>query len=214
MDSNLSIVLADSHTLTRLGLSSLLIDNYDIDTVESDAFLFQFLEYNKPDLLIIDYDQEGYFSADSIYRIRQESPELKILVISNDRNKVQILKVLEAGINGYLTRECDEEEILNGIELIVKNEKFFCNKIVDVILQKNLAVDDQSCSPVNLTEREIEITRLVADGMTSKKIADKLFLSFHTVHTHRKNIMKKLGIKTVSELTLYAINVGLVKLSE
>ncbi len=213
MESKLKVLLADSQTLTRLGMKSLLLDDYEIATVESDKFLFESIEKNEPDLLIIDYDQEGFFSDQIIFHTRKHCPKLKMLVISNDRNKVRILKVLESGVNGFLTRECDEEEILNGISSVVNNEKFFCNKIVDVILQKNLALDEGNCIPINLTEREIEITKLVADGNTSKKIAEVLFLSFHTVHTHRKNIMKKLGVKTVSELTLYAINVGLVNLS-
>ena len=119
--------------------------------------------------------------------------------------------VLEKGVEGYLTRECDEDEIIHAIFAIAKGEKFYCNKVMDIILNKQYNPEDNNCEPTTLTQRETEITALIAKGMTNKSIAEQLHLSPHTVHTHRKNILRKLGINSVSELTLYAINIGLIE---
>jgi DNA-binding NarL/FixJ family response regulator len=84
--------------------------------------------------------------------------------------------------------------------------------VLDIILNKQFsAAEEENCEPTVLTERESEITALIASGLTNKEIAEELHLSHHTVHTHRKNIIKKLGVKSVSELTVYAMNVGLIE---
>ena len=120
-----------------------------------------------------------------------------------------MLKLLESGINGCVTRSCSEDEIINAIFSIAKGEKFFCNKVVDVILNKHLYQKEEDCAATVLSGREAEVTGLIASGLTNKEIATELFLSSHTIHTHRKNIMRKLKLKSVSELTIYAINTGL-----
>lgn len=106
--------------------------------------------------------------------------------------------------------------MINAVFAITKGEKFFCNKIIDAILQKHLYQNgeplEEDCAPTSLSPREIEITCLIAEkGFTNKEIAKQLFLSIHTVHTHRKNIMKKLGIRSASELVRYAISTGIIK---
>ena len=137
---------------------------------------------------------------------------MPILVISNDQQKSRVLTVLETGIHGYVTGECCEDEISRAVVAVAKGEKFFCNKIIDVLLEKKISNGEEpDCEPTILTEREIEISTLLAEGLNGKTVADKLCISHHTVHTHRKNIMKKLKIKTAYELTIYAINTGLIK---
>ncbi|MEM6965044.1 MAG: response regulator transcription factor [Bacteroidota bacterium] len=110
-----------------------------------------------------------------------------------------------------MTKGCDEEEIINAIKATAKQERFFCNKILNFILEKSFAKsDDGTTTP--LTTREIEIVRLVVEGKIAKEIADELNLSTHTIYTHRKNIMNKLELKSTSELVLYAVEKGFVKL--
>lgn len=213
--SNLKILHAEAQTLSRAGLKSILLRGggvSEIQEIESNELLYEQIEEQKPDLLIIDYNQEGFFSTENIFHIKKHYPKVKILVISSDKNNDRILKVLESGVNSYITRECDEGEIINAVFAISRGDKFFCNKIIDILLQKKFTPEEQDCEPTSLTEREIEITKLIAEGLTAKEIANKLFISYHTVHTHRKNIMKKLNAKSSNELTLYAINIGLVKL--
>src|SRR5690606_17652953 len=127
----------------------------------------------------------------------------KVLIISDIRSTVDVLRILERGVQGYLTRQCDEAEITHAIFAIAKGENFYCNKVLDIILNKSYVDESElNCEPTALTERENEITALIASGLTNKEIGEKLHLSHHTIHTHRKNIVKKLGVKSISELTV------------
>ncbi len=209
---NINIVHATSDTLIRVGLKSILFKGGGIDTLyhaENNQILFKTLTNKKPDLLIMNCDQSNSFSINDIKQVKQLHKKTRILVISTDKNPTYILSILELGVHGYLTRECDEGELINAIFAIANNEKFYCNKIINIILEKKLTTNDD-CDPTSLSQRETEITTLIAKGMTNKEIAVKLFLSPHTINTHRKNIMKKLGVKSTSELVLYAVNVGLI----
>ena len=119
--------------------------------------------------------------------------------------------VVEDGVNSFLTKSCNEEEIINAVKATAKGEKFFCHKIINFILEKSFQKEDDNCEPTPLTPREIEIVRLVAQGKIAKEIASQLNLSTHTVYTHRKKIMKKLEFKHASDLVMYAISKGIVE---
>lgn len=212
---SLRILHANSNILMQNGLKTLAERGGGIDELKvcvDEECLLALLKEGLWDLLVIDYQAGGFDSVSTITRIRQAFPAQKMLVISGVIDNTQVLQVLEQGTEGFLTYECDEAEIVHSIFAIAKGEKFFCNKVLDIILNKHLYnTAEDNCSPTSLSERENEITALIAQGKTSKEIAEQLFLSPHTVHTHRKNIMKKLGVKSASELTLYAINVGLIQ---
>ena len=210
---SLTILHANSNVLMSFGLKSLLARGGGVESVKNvthETQLFQALEEDRYDVVIVDPNSKGHFSSDTVLKLREKSKSQKMLIISSTANTAEVLKVLEKGVEGYLTRECDEDEIIHAIFAIAKGEKFYCNKVMDIILNKQYSPDEDNCEPTTLTQRESEITALIAKGMTNKSIAEQLHLSPHTVHTHRKNILRKLGINSVSELTLYAINVGLV----
>jgi DNA-binding NarL/FixJ family response regulator len=138
-------------------------------------------------------------------------PNINILIISGDEDKKAIYDVLESGVNSFLTKTCDEHEIKDAIAATAKGDKFYCTRIIDYLLEKSFAKDEvEDCSPTPLSPREVEIVRLIAQGLIAKEIADELSLSTHTIYTHRKNIMKKLNMNSSSELILYALNNGLV----
>lgn len=212
---NIKVLHANSNTLVRAGLKALLGKGGGIENVweaEDSEELFELLANNKPDVLVIDFDQPGMFHDADILKIRKKYSSLKILIISTDEEHTRILRLLETGVHGYLTRECDEDEVVTAVFSVAGGEKFYCNKVINIILDKKLAPDvEDNCEPTSLSERETEITTLIAEGMTNKEIAVKLFLSPHTVNTHRKNIMKKLGVNSASGVIMYAVNAGLVK---
>jgi DNA-binding NarL/FixJ family response regulator len=211
---NIKILHANSNTLVRAGLKALLKKGGGVDKIweaEDNDELFEKLQEKQPDLLVMDFDQPGLFHDADVIRVRKEYPDLKVLLISTDEEHSRILALLETGIHGYLTRECDEDEVVSSIFSVAGGEKFYCNKVINIILDKKLAPDvEDNCEPTSLSVRETEITTLIAEGMTNKEIAAKLFLSPHTVNTHRKNIMKKLGVNSASGLIMYAVNAGLV----
>ncbi len=171
-----------------------------------------FIKKNKVNVIILDYNNSSYFKIETIQKIKKIEPDSNILIISSDNNKNNIYEVLELGVNSFLTKQCEEDEILNAIKATAKGEKFFCNNVLNYILEKSFSPEeDEDCSPTPLTFREIQIVRLIGAGMIAKEIASDLKLSIHTVYTHRKNIMRKLELNSTSELVIYAINHGIIE---
>lgn len=212
---SVQVALADAQILTRTALKSFLQERKDlklVSEIEKREDFKRLLKASKPDVLVVDYNLDDFITLDDLFEVSKYTPKTKMLVISSDNNKEHIFKALEAGINGYVTKRCSKKEIVNAIYATAKGEKFFCNKVLDLILEKHLNKNGADrCDPTELTVREVEIVRLIADGHNAKKIADKLHLSHHTVYTHRKNVMKKLNLSTVPELMMYAIKTGIVK---
>lgn len=163
----------------------------------------------QPDLVIMDYNQDGKFSHDSITKLKSVSPATQLLIISGDDNKQTIYKVLESGVSGFLTKQCEQHEIQDAVKASAKGEKFYCTNVLNHLLEKSFP-KEQDCAPTVLSSREIDILRLAAKGLIAKEIADRLNLSTHTVYTHRKNIMRKLQLGTSSEMVLYAVSQGFV----
>lgn len=212
--SEIKVVLADRHDLTSAGLKAFIAERHDLTLIKAATTknaLLKSLEESKPDVLIADYNIQGFLTLSDLSEAREVSSQTKLLIISSDDNRENINKVLESGINGYVTKECSKQEIVNAIYATAKGQKFFCNKILDILLEKHNQKEDENCEPTNLSKRETEILKLIAKGNSTLKIADKLHLSHHTVNTHRKNILKKLKVKSPTELIIYAINTGLIK---
>jgi len=213
MKNKISIILADSEYLIRVGLRYFINSRKDmkiLDEAIDHADLMEQMKKHKPDVVVVDYNQPRNFSKETITAIKKSSPQTNILVISADDDKQSIYEVLEAGTNSFLTKSCDEDEIIGAIKATAKGERFFCNKVLNYIMQRSFPEGEEDCSPVPLSDRECEVVKLVAEGLVAKQIAAQLNLSTHTVYTHRKNIMKKLGIGSTSELVLYAVNHGII----
>ena len=206
------IVIADAHFLIREGLKNLFEREPDIELVGEaiqEAQLFSLLKTHHPNVLIIDYDQAGKFSSETVKQILNRFPEVNILIISANDKREEIYDLLENKVNSYLTKECDQREIIDAVKATARGEKFFCTKVLNYLLEKSFS-DKENCAPTPLSPREVEIVRLVAEGKIAKEIASTLDLSTHTVYTHRKNIMRKLQLSSSSELVLYAVQNGLV----
>ena len=210
-----TIAIADTQFLIRHGLKNLIksLNGFTIlEEFSNGNDLIEFLSKNHPDVLIMDYNQPNLFNTETIKKVNQIAPETNILIISGDNNKHNIYEVLELGINSFLTKQCEQEEILNAIKATAKGEKFFCNNVLNYILEKSFSPEDEGdCSPTPLTFREIQVVKLIAAGKIAKEIGSDLDLSTHTVYTHRKNIMRKLNLNSTSELVIYAINHGIIE---
>jgi len=210
-----SVLLADIDTLTRFGLKTLIdqLPGFEvIGEAEDGAVLHSILTRLQPEMVIIDYQAPEAFGLKSVYTIKSLLPETKILVISSDHEKESIYKVLESGVQSFVTKSCGLEEIQDAIKATARGEKFFCTKVIDYLLEKSFAKEeDKDCAPSPLTPREIEVVQLIAKGLIAKEIAGRLNLSTHTIYTHRKNIMKKLNLNTSSELVLYAVSNGFIE---
>jgi DNA-binding NarL/FixJ family response regulator len=207
-----SLIVADSEYLVRAGLRHLLEDfeQYDIVAeVTNENDLMHQVATHEPKVVILDYNQPR-FSLETINKLKTSHPDIQVLIISNDQEKSTIYQALEREVNSYLTKECGQDEIIGAIQATAKGEKFFCSNVLNYILEKSFG-KEENCEPIPLSPREIEIVGMVAKGMISKEIAAELNLSTHTIYTHRKNIMKKLGLSSTSELVLYALDKGIIR---
>lgn len=209
----IKITIADSHFLSRKGLAVLLKENNDfilLAEAMSSADLINQSKFYKPDLIIIDYTSVNY-TLDSLQSIIKKYPKARILAITELQSNEIIAKGLKMGVTSHLLKDCDQDEIVEAIYKTAKGENFMCGKITNAILQeKSVNVSEYSCEGMNISEREMEIITLIAEGYSNKEVADKLFLSTHTITTHRKNIMNKLGVNNTAGLVLFAVRENLV----
>jgi two-component system, NarL family, invasion response regulator UvrY len=206
-------LIADNQPLTVAGLEAFLTDKQGIKvvgTVRRGEELAGTVEKLQPSLLIVDYNLPGFVGLDDIRNAMASSSKTNVLILSSDNNKSTILDVLQLGVKGYITKECSLEEVGMAVQTTAKGEKFFCHKILDIIMEKHFRVEPES-EPSVLTTRETEILKMIAHGKSTQEIADLLFLSPHTVQTHRKSIIKKLNIKSPTEFVIYAMDLGLLK---
>lgn len=163
-----------------------------------------------PDLLFIDFGADYQFASERLASLRILYPSIPVMLYISEHNLKSVKQLLNLGVQSVMTYECDFEEIYESMESILKGGKAYCNKVLDMLVRENESEENNDCLPVQLSKREIEVLRLVVSGLSSKQIAEELFLSYHTINTHRKNIIKKVGVKNVSELVLFAQNTGLI----
>lgn len=214
MKKKTTVVVADSQMLCRVGLCKVLSESPQIDIVgeaENSDQLLQKVTHHKCDVVVVDYNQPKYFDDTIISRIKKRSPKTEVLVISSDDRKDRIFGVLEQGVNSYLTKQCDAKEIIDAIAATSRGEKFYCHKILDLLVKKSFPQKDEG-GPNKLTPREIQILKLVAQGKVAKEIASDLDISPHTIYTHRKNILGKLNLTSPMEMIVYALEHGIIEL--
>ncbi len=213
----INVFLADGNYLVREGLKSILsVDKSVLVTGEANDSeeLQAQVKRKKIDLLVIDFSSQN-FELKDIQKALLINPELKVLAITTYYTQSSVLKAIESGVTGYILKDCGKEEVIDAIKATGTGINFFCGKIIESIVKENTSYIDVSkvascCEPINLSNREIEIVKLIAEGFTNKEIADKLFLSNHTIITHRKNIMSKIGVKNTAGIVVYAVKESIV----
>ncbi|SFT47031.1 two component transcriptional regulator, LuxR family [Lishizhenia tianjinensis] len=164
------------------------------------------------DLLFIDFGSDRQFATEKLAQLTINYTSTPIMLYVSEHNLKTVKQLLSLGVQSVMTYECDFDEIYESLESILKGGKVYCNKVLEVLLEDTTKENTLNCLPVQLSKREIEVLQLVVNGYSSKQIAEELFLSYHTINTHRKNILKKVGVKSVSELVLFAQSTGLMSL--
>jgi DNA-binding NarL/FixJ family response regulator len=213
----MKVIIADSNDIVRLGLRAILASDAIVkivgEAVSSEQFIDQLKSFDV-DVALLDYTAPG-FSIDVIPKALNINKKLKIVAITPEQNPSVILDALKSGVTSYIKKDCDIPEILASVRETADGNKFFCGQILDSIRRASIDVEDLnqekfSCEPVLLSERELEIIKHIAEGSTNTQIADLLCLSPHTVTTHRKNIMAKLGTRNTAGIVMYAVKSNIV----
>ncbi len=213
----MKLIIADSNLLIRAGLNAVLSQYGDIEIcgeASSEKQLLEMVKSFQPDVVLIDFAAQN-FSIDVVPSIHRSSKHIRFVAITGEQSGVTIVNALRAGVVSYIKKDCDVHEIVDSVRETAAGGRFFCGQILNTIRKESIDVNDLeltefNCEPVNISERELEIITLIAEGYTNVEIADKLFLSPHTVNTHRKNILQKLGVKNTAAIVMYAVKTQLV----
>jgi len=211
------VIIADSNDIVRVGLRTILSSDKFIQII-GEASNSQELEEQvknfETDIVLIDYTSAG-FTIDIIPKVLSKHKGIKFIAITPEQNANVVVDALRSGVMSYVKKDCDIPEILSSVKETGSGNKFFCGQILESIQRADINVEDLdfesfTCEPVLLSEREVEIITLIAEGYTNTQIAELLHLSPHTINTHRKNIMGKLGTKNTAGIVMYAVKTNLV----
>jgi DNA-binding NarL/FixJ family response regulator len=197
------ILLIDSQVLTKRGLSHVISElqlNVVAEACSSYEQLNRLIDRLKPEVLIIDPFFGGILNFEDLMGFTAMFPLLQVLIIYNVLQRAELTKIIDTGIKNILSKAAPQDEIIAAVQATLNSERSFCRQTNQTLFgaSKNI----ETLSLPSLSPREKEIIHLIADGLPDNAIAQKLFLSFHTIRTHRKNITKKLGfsLKNAAEL--------------
>lgn len=214
---SLTILLADDHKIIREGLRNLLEKQPHFEVIaeaEDGLAAVRKARKFKPNIVIMDVGMPDLNGIEASRQIIAEIPHVKIIALSMHAERRFVAEMLKAGASAYLLKDCAFEELIQAINASLANKFYLSPSIAEKVIKDYIThIPRESFSPFSiLTQREREVLQLIAEGKSMKEIASLLFLSTKTIETHRQNIMGKLNIHSVAELTKYAIREGLTSL--
>jgi len=213
---SIRILLADDHKIMRDGLRSLLEKQSDMEVVaeaENGRTTVQLAQKLLPDVVIMDIAMPDLNGIEATRQIIATAPSVKVLALSMHPNRAFVTGMLSAGASGYLLKDSAFEELARAIRVIVMNQTYLGLGITKAVVKdyvRHLSATGPSAP--HLSPKEREVLQLLAEGVTTKQIASRLYVSVKTIETHRQKIMEKLDIHSIAELTKYAIREGLTHL--
>jgi len=202
------IVLADDHAVVRSGLRMVLETESDLEVVAEAGDVESARRYvrgHHPDVLVLDLNMPGGSSLDAIPLIREESPKTQIVVLTMQQEPAFAREALGGGALGYVLKEAADEELVEAVRRASAGESYLTPR-----LGARIASEPPPGPPDDLSDRELDVLRLIALGHTNSEIAGQLYLSVRTVETHRSHIQQKLRVSTRAELVGYALERGLI----
>jgi len=216
MASPFSILLADDHVMFRRGVRRIIqsIDDVEVVGEASDGFeLLELLKKTSPQLVILDISMPNLRGLEATREIKIIDPAVKVLILTMHKDKEYLYHAFSAGAEGYLLKEDADSELISAIDTLRRGGTYISpllsTQLADLFMQKSRRGAEPLTSPREpLTTREREIIKLIAEGKSSKEVADLLFISSRTVQHHRANIMKKLNLKKTADLVKYALQKG------
>jgi NarL family two-component system response regulator LiaR len=217
-DSNLiRVLVTDDHAIVRKGIRALLATEPAIEVVDEAKngreAVFK-VEMLQPDVILMDLVMPEMDGIEAIRRITAQNPEARILVLTSFAADDKVFPAIKAGALGYLLKDSDPEDLVQAINEVYNGESSLHPTIARKLLQELSSPTEKPPTPDPLTEREVEVIRLVARGWSNQEIADHLVISEATVRTHVSNILGKLHLASRTQAALYALREGLATLNE
>jgi DNA-binding NarL/FixJ family response regulator len=203
------ILIVDDHSMVREGLRLRISAYSDLQVcgeAQSEDEAMSLVKDTNPHLIIVDISLKGGHGIELIKRVKSSYPNVKMLVSSGFQESLYAERSLRAGALGYLNKQDSGEKVIEAIRTVLRGERYVSPEITQRLVSQALGTKGESKDPIDLlTDRELEIFRMIGQGKTSAAIAEDLFLSSHTIDTHRENIKRKLGLKNASELNRQAV---------
>jgi len=216
METKIRVVIAEDHPIFKEGLKALLPSNMGFEIVgeaEDGVEAVRCVEDLKPDLVLMDLSMPRKSGVEAIKEIKGKAPEIKILALTAHSDEEYIVAAFQAGADGYVLKDAKRSEVVAAIETVLTGRPYLSpgisEKMISGYLRGMKPADEPSSASV-LSQRELEVLKLIAEGCTNKAVADRLFISVKTVEKHRANIMAKLDLHTPQALTAYALQNKLI----
>jgi len=211
------ILIADDHKITRQGLRSLLESDRELEVVaeaQNGREAVTLARQIEPDVIIMDVSMPDLNGVEATRRIISDNKNVKVIALSMHSDTLFVSEMLKSGAVGYLLKDCAFEELLQAIKTVIDGKTYLSPSISNVVVDDYLhrLAKSHVLEIDVLTDREREVLQLLAEGQSTKQIAIKLHVSAKTIETHRRQIMNKLDLHTVAELTKYAVRKGLTTL--
>lgn len=207
------ILIADDHSLFREGLSNLFTDESIkiVGLAESGADAIEKSRILKPDIILMDIGMKGMNGIEATKVIYQEMPEIRIIGLTMHSDINYIREILDSGASGYILKSCSYPELLEAIYAVNKGNTYLSEEITNIVVNDYLVKSKpQNNHKINLSEREAEVFEFFVKGFSTREIADKLFVSVKTIGSHKQHILKKLNLKSNSDLIKYGLKNGLI----
>ena len=214
-----AIVLADDHTIFRTGVKKILEETGDLKVVgeaEDGLALLDFLKNHEADMVLLDISMPNLRGIEAAREAKSIRPDIKILILTMHKNMQYLASSVDAGADGYLLKEDTAEELLEAIARLRKGGRYISRTLSMDMTEDFFKKRGQGpgSGPADLSIREREVLKFVAEGKSSKTIAKLLFISPRTAEHHRANLKKKLGLNSTAELVKYAIKEGYTTIEE
>ena len=215
---SIKVLIADDHTIFREGMRSLLQKELNIKIVgeaNNGREAVKLTLELKPDIVVMDITMPDLNGMEATRKIKKVIPQIKIICLSMHSDRRYVVDMFRAGASGYLIKSCAYKELTDAINIVAANQTYISPQIAHIVVDESISrqkTTKKKAIKSTLTPREREILQLIAEGKNTKYIAHHLHRSTKTVETHRRNIMRKLKVKSVAELTKYAINEGIISL--
>lgn len=217
MTKQINIFLVEDHKIVRDGLKALLLGVKGIKIIAEAATgksFYEQIEKIHTDIVILDIGLPDISGIEIAQKLTFKYPEIKIIILTANTDENSIVQAVKAGVSGFLSKDTPKEEFLEAIRSVQKGEQYFGDAISKIVYKGyiNTIKGKQPKDKKSLSNRELEVIKLISDGLSYKEIAEKLFISTRTIETHRNNILKKLELKNNIELVKYAIRHKIVDL--
>jgi DNA-binding NarL/FixJ family response regulator len=214
--TTIRVLLADDHRIVREGLGALLRQEADFDLVgqaEDGLSAVKMVRTLQPDVVVTDLSMPGLNGVEAIRRIHKDEPAVKVLCLSVHDESALVLSVIDAGAAGYVLKDASFDELVCAIRQVMTDRIYLSPALVGIFVQQYRTRETQPpVAESPLTAREREVVQLLSEGYSSNEIAERLHVSAKTVATHREHVLAKLNIRSIAELTRYAIREGLTSL--